>query len=247
MTAHRPDRVISFDLDGTLINGPFARVLTDLGDELDRRHATAGAKREILRRHEQLLATDLLGAYDWQAIVDGYIGELDVAAPFDLLERLERYATDGSTRILHDDTIALLGTLRDQGWRVIILTNGWRRYQEPILRHSGLLAAVDLIITSDDVGRAKPAAITFAAARGDARTYVHVGDRIDHDVIGGKAAGARTVLLRTDVPADPDAFDDYLVARAVADGAPSSDLAAITPDLITARLADLVSWIDPRR
>ncbi len=234
------DRVISFDLDGTLINGPFPQVLTDLGDELDRRHGTAGAKREILRRHQRLLGSDLLAAYDWQSIAAGYVEELGVALPFELLGRLDRYARDGAMTVLHADTAAQFDRLRSAGWHVAILTNGWRRYQEPVLRHSGLLAAIDAIVTSDDVGCAKPAGPIFAAARAGAAEHVHVGDRIDHDVIGGNAAGARTVLLRTDAPADPAALPDYLARLAAAQGVTDPDPGLAAPELITARLADLV-------
>ncbi|HLT62572.1 MAG TPA: HAD family hydrolase, partial [Microlunatus sp.] len=167
MTPTTP-RVISFDLDGTLINGPFGRVLRDLGDELERRHAAPGVRQEILRRHQRLLGTDLLAAYDWERIARDYLAELGLTVPFDLLERLDEYAVAGATAILHDGTAEAFETLRSAGWRVIVLTNGWRRYQEPVLRRSGLLAALDGIVTSDDVGAAKPAGPIFAAARGDA-------------------------------------------------------------------------------
>ena len=187
-----------------------------------------------------MLATDLLAAYDWQAIVNDYLDELGLVAPFDLLERLDHYAVEGATTILHDGTADLLGALRAAGWRVLVLTNGWRRYQEPVLHRSGLLAAIDGIVTSDDVGQAKPAESIFAAARDGATDYVHVGDRIDHDVIGGNAAGARTVLLRPDVPADPAELPGYLARLAAAQGVPDPDPALATPDLITSRLSDLV-------
>ncbi|WP_161605993.1 HAD family hydrolase [Microlunatus speluncae] len=234
------ERVISFDLDGTLINGPFARVLTDLSEELARRHQADGVKREIIRRHERLLGTDLLAAYDWQSIVSDYLDELGLVAPFDLLERLDQYAVEGATTILHDGTADLLGALRSAGWRVLVLTNGWRRYQEPVLRRSGLLAAIDGIVTSDDVGEAKPAESIFAAARAGATDYVHVGDRIDHDVIGGNAAGARTVLLRPDIPADPAELPAYLARLATAQGVPNPDPSLASPDLVTSSLSDLV-------
>src|SRR5690606_32102032 len=112
------------------------------------------------------------------------------------MERLEEYAAAGLTEVLHADTPALLGRLRSAGWRTLVLTNGWRRYQEPILRHAGLLDAVDALIASDDVGVPKPAEEMFARARGDADVHVHVGDRIDHDIVGGNRSGAVTVLLR---------------------------------------------------
>ncbi|SDS24760.1 HAD family hydrolase [Microlunatus soli] len=233
-------QTISFDLDGTLINGPFGRVITDLEDDLiDRGIEARGA---ILRRHTALLDSDVMASYDWQQIVADELAEADTSAPFDLFERLEEYAAAGRTTLLHDRTPQLLSRLRSAGWRVLVLTNGWRPYQEPILRHAGLLELIDGLITSDDVGEPKPSARMFAAARGTAERYVHVGDRLDHDIAGGNAVGARTVLLRTDAPETADA--DYLDDLARRQRVPADQHPALTgPDLITARLDDLVQHL----
>jgi FMN phosphatase YigB (HAD superfamily) len=191
--------VISFDLDGTLIQGPFGRVLTDLQDTLAATGAT-GAKTAIQRRHRELLATDPLAAYDWDSIVGDYLSETGLRPPFDLIERLNDHVRRGETRVLHERTFEAIGALRSAGWRVVVLTNGWRRYQEPILRGIGMLDAIDQLLTADDIGLPKPAIEAFQAARGGVTDHVHVGDRIDHDIVGGNRAGARTVLLRGDVP-----------------------------------------------
>lgn len=231
---------ISFDLDGTLLNGPFGRVIADLEDDLERRGL--GHRGDVLRRHTALLGSDVMAAYDWQQIVAEQLAAAGTTAPFDLLERLEEYAAAGRTRLLHDRTPELLTALRSAGWRVLILTNGWRRYQEPILHYAGLLAVIDGLITSDDIGEPKPSARMFAAARGFADRYIHVGDRLDHDIIGANAVGATTVLLRTDVPADDHAgYLDDLARRQQVPADQPADL--IRPDLITADLGDLVDRV----
>lgn len=243
------DKVVSFDLDGTLIQNPFPRVIKDVEAELEDAGVVAG-RGEIIRRHKKLAYTDLMSAYDWESIISDYLEELDAELSFDLFERLERYAADGGTRILHPKTRAQLRTIRSAGWRVVILTNGWHRYQLSVLRPSGLLAEVDDLITSDQIGEPKPAAAMFEAARNGAGWHVHVGDRIDHDIIGAKEYGALTVLLRPDSPwsgpqdAPQDDMMIYLQGLADQQGvAIPEDESSLRPDLLTADLGQLARWL----
>lgn len=240
--------VISFDLDGTLINGPFGLVLTDL-DEALAADGHRPVRAQVLQRHRHLLDTDPPAAYDWDTIVASVLAETGLRPPFDLRDRLQVRVREGRTRLLHEHTLAGLAALRDGGWRTVVLTNGRRRFQQPILAGAGLLDAIDELITADDVGRPKPAAEAFAAARGDANRHVHVGDRIDHDIVGGNLAGAETVLLRSDVPIrGPVAADselrDYLDALAARQQIPpSSDPELIRPGRCAATLAEVIGWL----
>lgn len=244
-------QVVSFDLDGTLIQGPFPRVIRDVESELEHSGVAVG-HGEIMRRHKRLAKSDLMASYDWDSIVTGYLAELDMTPPFDLVERLDQHAAAGGTQLLHEETVAHLHALRAAGWRVVVLTNGWYRYQQSTLRPSGLLPEVDALISSDQVGAPKPAAAMFDAARDGAEQYVHVGDRIDHDIIGGNAYGAQTVLLRTDIPGRQGTADVshdeatmiYLQELAAQQAAPlPQDSSLLLPDLLATDLAQLVDWL----
>ncbi|HEY9293215.1 MAG TPA: HAD family hydrolase [Microlunatus sp.] len=241
--------VISFDLDGTLISGPFGLVLTDLQDDLVA-EGVAPIKPQILQRHRQLLTTDPLAAYDWDTIVAENLAETGVQQPFDLVDRLHDHVRNSRTRLLHERTFESLAELHSAGWRVVVLTNGWRRYQEPILGGIGLLGAIDQLLTADDIGEPKPSTAAFAAARGDAEVHVHVGDRIDHDIVGGNASGARTVLLRADVPTrgplrhpDSDVLG-YLDKLAVQQQAASVEPPELKlPAYLATELSDIIGWL----
>jgi HAD superfamily hydrolase (TIGR01509 family) len=63
---------------------------------------------------------------------------------------------------------------------------------------------VDGVVTSADVGAAKPDAAVFRRALElagvDAAGAVHVGDSLDNDVAGARAVGIRAVLVQRDGP-----------------------------------------------
>ena len=68
------------------------------------------------------------------------------------------------------------------------------------LRPAGILELVDGVVTSAEVGAAKPSARVFeralAVAGVDPVQALHVGDKVDNDIEGAAAAGVRGVLLQ---------------------------------------------------
>src|SRR5699024_889542 len=110
---------------------------------------------------------------------------------------------------------------------------------------------VDELITSDDCGAPKPDRAMFDAARAGAANHVHVGDRIDHDVVGGDAARARTVLLRADVPlhgsvaGHEDELAGYLHQLELSEGAPPGVAPATSryPTRLASALREVVDWV----
>jgi putative hydrolase of the HAD superfamily len=69
-----------------------------------------------------------------------------------------------------------------------------------VLRALGLEPRVDGVVTSAGAGAHKPAPAIFeqalALAGVRAADAVHVGDRLDEDVAGARAAGIEPVLIR---------------------------------------------------
>lgn len=103
----------------------------------------------------------------------------------------------------YDDAAPALMELRDFGFRPVVASN-WDCSLPQVLERLGLRALVDAVVASATVGAAKPAPALFAAALdaagADARDAVHVGDSLDKDVHGARAAGLRAVLLVRDGP-----------------------------------------------
>jgi putative hydrolase of the HAD superfamily len=105
----------------------------------------------------------------------------------------------GSLRFeLFDDAVPALEELRARGMRLVVVSN-WDWSLTDVLGSAGLLPLLDGVITSAEVGAAKPDRRIFeaglAAAGCSAAEAVHVGDSVEHDVEGARAAGIRPLLL----------------------------------------------------
>ena len=95
--------------------------------------------------------------------------------------------------------ISLLTKLRERGYRIGILSNGFMEVQHRKIRNSGLSPLIDYIVLSDDIGINKP----------DVRLYRHaeqvagvraaeclmIGDNPDTDIAGALNAGWKAILF----------------------------------------------------
>ncbi len=106
----------------------------------------------------------------------------------------------------YPDAIPGLRALRERGLRLVIASN-WDCSLPEWLGPTGLIDLVDGIVTSADVRAAKPAPELFARALAVAGVApgeaLHVGDSLQNDVAGARAAGIRALLLRREGEAPP--------------------------------------------
>ncbi len=108
----------------------------------------------------------------------------------------------------YPDVVPALAALRERGVRLAIASN-WDCSLPEFLEPSGLLTLVDGVVTSAEVGAAKPDPAVFAAAlramEAEPASALHVGDSLENDVEGARAACVRAVLLvRDGAPAAGD-------------------------------------------
>ena len=99
------------------------------------------------------------------------------------------------------DAAPALQELRAQGRRLVVVSN-WDSSLEDRLAETGLLELVDAAVASAPFGAAKPDPAIFArglalAGVGAAAAW-HVGDDLDADVGGARAAGLRAVYVDRD-------------------------------------------------
>jgi putative hydrolase of the HAD superfamily len=100
---------------------------------------------------------------------------------------------------LYPDVLATLALLRARDIRLVVVSN-WDISLALTLQALGLGELLDAVITSAQVGVAKPAPELFQAALAaqevSAAQALHVGDDPHLDVAGARAAGVLPVLLR---------------------------------------------------
>jgi putative hydrolase of the HAD superfamily len=111
----------------------------------------------------------------------------------------------------YPDVEPALLELRERGMTLVIASN-WDCSLPEWLRPAGILDLVDGVVTSAEVGAAKPSPRVFERALGIAGVEpaeaLHVGDKVDNDIEGAAAAGIRGVLLQRegDPPSDVESI-----------------------------------------
>lgn len=241
-------RVVLFDLDDTLFSHRGAvedGLLATLGT-LERTAATGNDDAERRRWNEleeHHYARYLTGELD-------YLGQRrararDFLAPYGTVleddeaeswfeEYLARYR---AAFRLHDDALPCLDALerRLPGVRFGIITNGDLDFQTAKLEALGLTDRVEHLVTSGELGVAKPDPRIFEAAvalfGAEPEQAAYIGDRLVTDAIGAARAGLTGVWLnRTDAQPLPEH-----AAEAAALGIPVlPDLTGL-PDLLAGR------------
>jgi putative hydrolase of the HAD superfamily len=100
-----------------------------------------------------------------------------------------------------DEVPEVLRGLRERGARLVVVSN-WDVSLHDVLAETRLAPLVDDVITSAEVGSAKPDGAIFARglalAGVGAADAVHVGDSVEHDVAGALAAGIEPLLVVRD-------------------------------------------------
>ena len=105
------------------------------------------------------------------------------------------------------DALPAIERLAEAGHTLVIVSN-WDCSLPDWLRPAGILELVDGVVTSAEVGAAKPSPRVFeralAIAGVEPAEALHVGDKVDNDIEGAAAAGVRAVLLQREGDPPPD-------------------------------------------
>jgi putative hydrolase of the HAD superfamily len=104
------------------------------------------------------------------------------------------------------DVRPALARWRAGGLRLVVVSN-WDVSLHDVLARLGLAPLLDAILTSAQAGARKPSPAIFeqalALAGSGSREALHVGDSLEEDVAGARAAGIAPVLISRDGNAAP--------------------------------------------
>ncbi len=111
---------------------------------------------------------------------------------FDYLDRLGRYPD------LVDGARELMEVLQSKGYKIGILSNGFKEVQYRKIESSHISHLVDWVVLSDDIGINKPDRRLYdhalVKAETTARESVIVGDNLSTDIAGGLNAGWQVIF-----------------------------------------------------
>jgi putative hydrolase of the HAD superfamily len=98
----------------------------------------------------------------------------------------------------YPDAAPVLGRLRAADIRAAVVSN-WDCSLGAVLAELGLAGLLDAVVTSAEAGARKPEPAIFEAALEELRcspgSALLIGDSLETDVAGGRAAGIRSILL----------------------------------------------------
>lgn len=178
--------LLLLDLDNTLVDrdGAFARWAEQFVAE-------NGGSTDVL---DWLLSVDGHGYTHRAVLADGLLERLELTASRDDL--VQMLLCDYAPYVrCYDGVPERLRALRADGHTLVLLTNGPVAQQTQKLVVTGLDAVLHRVVISEAVGAKKPAAEIFDAATAHVapdRTGWMVGDHVEADMAGGRAAGLST-------------------------------------------------------
>jgi putative hydrolase of the HAD superfamily len=214
--SHESAKVILWDFDGTLAGRAggtsFGACMVETLNEYEPDHGIDIALiRPFMRSGFPWHAPDrvhphLSTAASWwehvePLLVRGFEGVGFASARARTLGRLarERYVDVRHWEVV-DEAISALSTLRDLGWRHVILSNHVPELPA-IVSGLGLASFFEAAINSAETGYEKPHPEAFAIARraaGDPSTLWMVGDNPIADIAGAEAVGIPAILVRVE-------------------------------------------------
>ena len=116
-------------------------------------------------------------------------------------ELYERFAEPDAWRVF-DDVQSALDTLAALGTRLGVISN-WDERLRPLLQHLHLHDRFETVTVSCEVGSPKPSATIFTRAAEELGlspgSILHVGDSVEMDVAGARAAGFQALHLERDL------------------------------------------------
>ncbi|GIN56256.1 haloacid dehalogenase [Lederbergia ruris] len=196
-------KYITFDLDETLMQNPFSKWVFPEIESLVASHLTLedGIFPEIRKEHKKRLKEKRdAAAYDWDDILEQILADQKIPLKINIAELVQKHAEDPKVYLLENNALTVLAELKEKGYSLGVVTNGYYKYQYPVMEAIQLAEQIDRVITPCKVGCSKPAMSMADPLLKDGELIAHVGDRLDHDVFFANQLGALSILIDHQMP-----------------------------------------------
>lgn len=194
---------ITFDLDGTLMQNPFgAFIFPEIIEKmLKLSKKPYDVYKALVNEHLVRMKTkQYVAAYDWDDIVATHLQEMNIDCEIDVEKLVKKHSEKPKVYLLEKGILNILQQLKRRGYSLAAVTNGYRKYQLPVMSALGLSPYFDKIITPERAGVAKPDEKIFAAVDKMGQICAHIGDRLDHDVHAANLYGIPSILIYRNLP-----------------------------------------------
>lgn len=166
---------------------------------------------------------------DCAGVVRAHLG------PATSIEDVEAALLDAVRFVAYPDVAPALAELRADGARLVVVSN-WDVSLHAVLEQTGLARRLDGAISSAEAGVAKPHPAIFTRAlalvEGSAEDAVMVGDSLETDIDGARAAGIAAVLVAR---ASDTGLGSFAAGGETPAGVPTLSSLAGLPELVRYR------------
>ncbi|MED4754218.1 HAD family hydrolase [Brevibacillus choshinensis] len=196
-------RWITFDLDGTLMQNPFgAWVFPEIAEMisgiLGRPHDVVS---EMVVEHDaRMRGGRYVEAYDWDDILRERFRELGIPDSIEIEPLVRKHSVPPKVKLLESGILELLSDLKARGYFLAAVTNGFYKFQAPVMEALGLIDKFDEVVTPERAGAGKPDPAILRGLGG--QIIAHVGDRLDHDVQLANRCNVAAILIHKNLTAD---------------------------------------------
>jgi putative hydrolase of the HAD superfamily len=197
-----PIKAITFDVGGTLLE-PWPSV-GHVYAQIAANHGLPGLSAPRLNQQFACAWSALkdfnYSRHEWAMLVKETFHGLTEAPPGpELFSELYSHFAQAKAWRLFEDVLPTLDALASHGYKLGVISN-WDERLRPLLRQFRLLDYFEAIIISSEVAFAKPSPVIFELAAQKLAlppsAILHVGDSLEADAQGARAAGAQALWLR---------------------------------------------------
>ena len=189
---------ITFDLDGTLMQNPFVEWVFPEIDEIVSKAANriVDVQSAMFSEHlNRMLQKKTVEAYDWDDILKQFLTDHGIKCEVNIEELVKKHSVFPKIKLLEDNILEVLEQLKKSGYRLAVITNGYAKYQQPVVEYLQLSGLFDSFITPEKGNCAKPDSKIVESLMKKGQVIAHVGDRVDHDVYLATQINIKSVFI----------------------------------------------------